>query len=175
MQYTLVRSKRRRRSAAMRVTPQGEIVVRAPQYMPKFMIDRFVSTHTGWIAKQRDKLTKPVFPKRRYHTRTQLEDLVQSLVKQYGHLTGLSPSSLRFRQVKSYWGSCSPAGVLSFNLQLVFVPPQAVEYVVVHELCHLRHRGHGKRFWDLVYNLYPPANDMRTLLRQISREYSRNS
>lgn len=168
--YTLIRSKKRRRSATLRVIKGGEIVVRAPVFMPKFMIDKFVSSHQVWIDKQIKKVNIPTKPKVQLRTKDELEEFVKDLITKYEKITGLYSSSLRFRSVKTYWGSCSPSGVISFNTHLVYAPSEAVEYVVVHELCHLRYRGHGPRFWALVHKYFPRANEMRKVLRQIGRE-----
>ena len=82
----------------------------------------------------------------------------------------LTPRSLRFTHVRTYWGSCGPTGVISFNLKLVETSPDAVEYVAVHELAHLRWRGHGVRFWEMVNKHYPRANEIRRTLRQHARD-----
>jgi len=80
---------------------------------------------------------------------------------------GLTPRSLRFTHVKTYWGSCSPKHVLSFNLQLAFTSRKIVEYVVVHELSHLKWRGHGQRFWALVTAHYPATPQVKKQLRAL--------
>lgn len=170
MQYRLIRSKRRKRSASLRVTKEGQIEVRAPMLMPKFFIDRFVSSKSGWIAKQIKLSSQPVIPLVQHRSVLELKRLLDQLVLDYTQKTGLRPVSIRLRLVKSYWGSCSPQGVISFSQRLVYAPAKAVEYVVVHELCHLKLRGHGPKFWALVNHYFPQSNEMRRLLRQIGRE-----
>ncbi|HEV7448999.1 MAG TPA: M48 family metallopeptidase [Candidatus Paceibacterota bacterium] len=66
---------------------------------------------------------------------------------------------------KSRWGSCSSRGNLNFNYKLLFVPPQVLDYVVVHELCHLRHFNHGPEFWALVAEVLPNHKELRRALR----------
>lgn len=167
MSYTLVRA--RRRSLSLQVDKFGSVVVRAPRIYPKFLIDRFVASKTTWIAKRRAELARPVTPLTEHFSSEQLQDFIRQQVKHYGSLMELTPGSLRFTQVQSYWGTCSPTGVLSFNLALRFTPPEAVTYVVVHELAHLRYRGHGKRFWQLVNLTFPQSGKMRKFLRLIHR------
>lgn len=170
-EYTLIRSKKRRRSVAMKISPTGEIIVRAPVLMPKFMIDRFVREHESWIIKQKTRTAIPSLPLIPHlDSPRSLEDFIKMKVKHYSTIMNLFPARLRFRNVRSYWGSCSPAGVISFNHHLLYAPREAVEYVIVHELAHLKYRGHGIRFWDLVRKYYPRANEMRRALRQIPRE-----
>lgn len=167
MSYTLVRS--RRRTLSLQVNQAGEVVARAPLFYPKFLIDSFVETKSRWISKRRAELSRPTAARTEYFSAEQLREFVHQQVAHFGPLMRLTPHSLRFTQVQSYWGTCSPAGVLSFNLALRFTPPEAVTYVVVHELAHLRYRGHGMRFWKLVNTTYPPASTMRSVLRKIGR------
>ena len=170
MKYTLIRSKKRRRSAALVVTITGEVVVRAPLHMPQPFIDQFVSGHSSWISKRQLELRKPKVAPIRALTDTALKTLIRQLVSHYSPLMDVTPSDIRFKSVSTYWGSCSPHRILSFNLRLAYTSADAVEYVVVHELAHLRFRGHGPRFWALVEKTYPRTREMRTFLRQIPRE-----
>jgi predicted metal-dependent hydrolase len=154
----------------MQLNRSGELVVRAPLYMPQFVIDRFVRQHEGWIAKQKKVRSQPQ-PELMAHfaSKNELEKYIKEQVEHFAQITNLHPSNIRFRSVKTYWGSCSPQGVISFNYHLIHTPQEAVDYVIVHELCHLKYRGHGKRFWQLVERHFPRANEMRRVLRQIPR------
>ena len=167
MSYNLIRA--RRRTLSLQVNQVGEVVARAPLYYPKFLIDRFINEKSAWISKRRVELARPAPTPTEYLTIDQLQAFVHEQVAHYQEIMRLTPSSIRFTRVTSYWGTCSPTGILSFNLNLRFAPPEAVIYVVVHELAHLRYRGHGKRFWQLVNQTYPKAKNMRHLLRQHSR------
>lgn len=70
---------------------------------------------------------------------------------------------------KSRWGSCSSRGNLNFNYKLLFLPPQVADYIIVHELCHLRHFNHGPQFWALVAQVCPNYKELRAALRAIER------
>ena len=163
MQYTLIRA--RKHSLSLQVTLSGEVVARAPLFMPKFLIDRFVKDKTGWVEKRLAELSKPLIPLTKYFTESALKKLIESEVQRYSEQMKLYPSGLRYTHVKTYWGTCATSGVLSFNLALCYTPKEAVIYVIVHELSHLRWKGHGTRFWDLVKKTYPKTNEMRALLR----------
>ncbi|NND54262.1 MAG: M48 family metallopeptidase [Gammaproteobacteria bacterium] len=69
--------------------------------------------------------------------------------------TGLQPSRLQVRLQKTRWGSCSPNGTISLNAAVMLRSPEEMRYVVIHELCHLRHMNHGRRFWQLVRRFEP--------------------
>lgn len=170
--YTLIRA--RKRSLSLQVTSSGELVARAPLFMPKFLIDRFVDQKSAWVEKRRKELSKPRATRVEHFSEDKLKKHIQKEIKVYSQQMGLRPAGIRFTHVNSYWGTCAPSGVLSFNLALRFTPAAAVSYVVVHELAHLRWKGHGKRFWDLVKKSYPQTNEMRALLRHIPRETIRS-
>lgn len=166
-QYTLIRSKRY--SVSLQVGRAGELIVRAPHFYPKFLIDRFVTSKDRWITKRRTLATQTASPPVRFLSDIELKSKIYHLVSHYSALMSTSPHSLRFTHVKTYWGSCSPASVLSFNLRLAFTSAEIVEYVVVHELAHIRWRGHGQRFWNLVTKYFPETPAIRHKLRQIPR------
>ncbi len=167
MQYTLIRA--RKRTLSLQVGKDGEVIARAPYLMPKFLIDRFVEEKSSWISKRIKEMSKPVPKKVEYFSESELKQYIESEVNKYSALMGLYPSRLRFTHVHTYWGTCAPSGILSFNLALRYTPKEAVSYVVVHELAHLRWKGHGKRFWDMVERYYPRTKEMRKLLRSIPR------
>lgn len=68
---------------------------------------------------------------------------------------GRRPAGLRIKGQETVWGSCGRTGLLNINWRLIGAPPAVLEYIVVHELCHLRQRNHGPRFWSLVESLMP--------------------
>jgi predicted metal-dependent hydrolase len=70
---------------------------------------------------------------------------------------------------KSRWGSCSSAGNLNFSYKLLFLPPEVLDYVVVHELCHLKQFNHGPKFWALVEEALPNHKALRRTLRLAER------
>lgn len=79
---------------------------------------------------------------------------------------GVSPARISIRDQRSRWGSASQRGTVSFNWRLVLCPPSVLDYVVIHELAHLRVRGHSPRFWSLVERFAPDAAAARRWLRE---------
>ena len=82
--------------------------------------------------------------------RKQAETMVKEMAEKGALKIGVNYKVLRLRSARTRWGSCSPGGTLSFNWKLVMFPPAVMEYVVVHELCHLKEMNHSKSFWALV-------------------------
>ena len=91
-------------------------------------------------------------------------------VEFYHKATGGIYTSITIRDQKSRWGSCSSRGTLSFNYRLVFAPPAVLDYVVVHELCHLTHMNHSKDFWNMVASVMPDYKTYKNWLKEHGQE-----
>jgi predicted metal-dependent hydrolase len=100
---------------------------------------------------------------KKWLTRKAKENLIPWL-RRLSDQTGLRYSSVTIRQQKTRWGSCSSRGSISLNARLLFLPPELVTYVLIHELCHTRHLNHSPRFWRLVESYLP---DYRQSDRQL--------
>lgn len=96
--------------------------------------------------------------------------LFESRVAFYHKITGGSYASITVRDQKTRWGSCSSRGTLSFNYRLIFAPPAVLDYVVVHELCHLTHMNHSKAFWSMVGAVMPDYRIYKNWLRDHGHE-----
>jgi len=86
-------------------------------------------------------------------------------IQQHAARYGLYPRAIRIKRMTSRWGSCGPRNDLNINLLLAFVPDSVLEYVVVHELCHIRERNHAPGFWQLVARHMPDYMQQRRWLR----------
>ncbi len=86
-------------------------------------------------------------------------------IERHGGPHGLVPSALVIKEQKRLWGSCTAQGVINLNWRLVLAPPAVLDYVVVHELCHLRHRHHRPTFWRLVGQVLPGFEQERAWLK----------
>ena len=79
-------------------------------------------------------------------------------------------TSITIRDQKTRWGSCSSRGTLSFNYRLIYGPAGPLDYVVVHELCHLTHMNHSKDFWNMVEHIMPDYRIYKQWLREHGQE-----
>ncbi len=87
-------------------------------------------------------------------------------VAEFAPLLKVQPQGLKVRFYKSRWGSCNRRGELQFNWLIMVAPPPVIDYVVVHELCHLRHFNHSRAFWDLLASILPDYQRQRQWLKQ---------
>ncbi len=164
--YRLVRS--RRRTIAIQILPDGTIVVRCPLALPPERIEAFVNSKYPWIAKQLSKLPEPV-QKFTDAERKELMSLGASRiplrVAYFAPLVGVSYGRISIRCQRTRWGSCSSKGNLNFNYLLMLAPPEVLDYVVVHELCHRKELNHSAQFWSEVARVMPGYDACRKWLK----------
>lgn len=87
----------------------------------------------------------------------------------YSEVLKLYPNNIRIKDQKSIWGSCSSKNNINFNWKLIIAPLTVLDYIVVHELCHLKHRDHSKNFWNLVELIMPDYKEKKKWLKENGR------
>ena len=157
--YRLVRTNRR--SIAAQLTSEG-IVVRAPRQATQEQIDEFLSGHESWLRTQTAKAAEAAASAEPRLTAEELQALadeaarvIPERVRYYAPLVGVTYGRITIRNQRSKWGSCSATGNLNFNCLLMLAPPEVLDGVVVHELCHRKHPNHSPAFYDEVLRVYP--------------------
>ena len=162
MNISVIRSKRK--TIAIHIKSADEVIVRAPYRMPDKDIQSFVDKHREWIEKKLENIRQLIEKSDSIGklTEAELEELVFSAgrviperVKLYAPMVGVDYGRITIRNQKTRWGSCSSNGNLSFNVALMRVPLEILDYVVVHELCHRKEMNHSKRFWSEVEKIIP--------------------
>lgn len=106
---------------------------------------------------------RAAYLKHREEARTFIHARVAELNQHYG----LRYNRITIKDQKSRWGSCSRQGNLNFNYKLLFLPSHIADYIIVHELCHLREMNHSRNFWGLVAQTVPDYHFKRKELREI--------
>lgn len=93
------------------------------------------------------------------------EDNVMNAFKRYGDILGLYPSRVTLKNMVSRWGSCSSNGSISINVNVICFEQKCIDYVVIHELCHLKYMDHGSQFWELVETCCPCHRQIREIMK----------
>ena len=169
--YELIRSSRR--TLSLEIKDDGRVLVRAPLVCTQREIERFVSSHESWIKKhrlaaaqrQQRAAERQVTPEEEARLRTLAAEVIPQRVAYYSAIMGLVPSGVRITGAKKRFGSCNSQNSLCFSWQLMQYPPEAIDYVVVHELAHIRHHDHSTAFHALVAQYLPDHRARRALLR----------
>jgi predicted metal-dependent hydrolase len=133
-------------------------------------IQQVLAEHRRWIEWQRrrqvPRLQLDELGVSEWEARTAARELASALVDEEAERLGVAVCRIRVGDQRTLWGSCSPSGSLSFNWRLVLAPLEVFDYVVVHELCHLRVPNHSRAFWNLVERRRPGWRDSRQWLRE---------
>ena len=167
--YTVIRS--RRRTIALEITRQGTALVRAPLHAADADIARFVDSHRAWLdrhlAARQSYMAAHPEPSAEQAAlwRRQAAEQLPPLVRLWAQRMGVQPAGITITAARTRFGSCSGKNRLSFSLYLMAYPPDAIEYVVVHELAHIRHHDHSPAFYREVETYLPDWKRRRDLLR----------
>ena len=168
--YTLIRAKRR--TMSLQLDRDGRAVVRAPYGVKKEFIDRFVAEHEGWLARAREKQQnrRLAHPEPTDEERKALiaraKEYLPMCVDHWSGIMGLTPTGLKITSARTRFGSCSGKNSLCFSWRLMQYPPEAIDYVVVHELAHIRHHDHSPAFYALIERYMPDWRERMKLLKE---------
>lgn len=162
IEYWLVRKKVKNINIHIK-PPDGRVNVSAPLHAPKETIDALVRNHAEWIAHAQAVIAASPCRQAELATdeeKAQWRSVVEACTKVYiakwERIIGVRAGEVVFRDMKSRWGSCKVStGRICINIRLALYPPECLEYIVVHELCHLRESGHGPAFHALLDRFLP--------------------
>ncbi len=167
----IIRSKRR--TIAIEITPEGRVVVRAPNRMPLYAVKDFIAKHEGWIRKKLEKIKNAPRPEVRQLSEAEWRelfdraaDVIPERVRFYASKIGVTYGRITIRNQRTRWGSCSAKGNLNFNCLLMLTPPEVIDSVIVHELCHRKEMNHSKRFYAEVLQAFPEYKKWDNWLKQ---------
>lgn len=165
--YTL-KTSARVKHVRIRIEPDGACVVMAPKRASRAVIDRLVASKEDWIIQARLTLKTQSRPYSWRGTSAELKTfkssalrLAQDRLKYFNQFYGFVWKDVAIRNQRTRWGSCSSTGRLSFTYKISLLPPHLADYIIVHELCHLKEMNHSKRFWALVAKTQPEYRDLK--------------
>lgn len=184
MEVEVIYSKRK--SVAIQIKPDGIVILRAPYGVPKSELNRILDEKRGWIEAHLQKVREQQaeqsnMPKFSAEEINALADkalkYIPERVRYYAPIVGVHYTRITIRNQKTRWGSCSSKGGLNFNCLLMLTPPEVIDYVVVHELCHRKEMNHSKAFWAEVEKVLPDYKSAKKWLKDnggelMSRMYS---
>ncbi|WP_242826930.1 M48 family metallopeptidase [Butyrivibrio sp. MC2013] len=171
-----------RKTGQLSIDNSCNATLRIPNSADDKWLDELLMDRTDWLiakhiemrkrsaaaqnaAKERPHLTdrQRALLEKRY--RKSASEYLTLRVNHYERLIGVKHKKIVIRDQKTRWGSCSSSGTLSFNWRLMLAPPQILDYVVVHELCHFVHMDHSPAFWALVAKYMPDYKERRAWLK----------
>lgn len=168
MDYKLIRA--RRKTIELSIDDELNAVVKAPLKMSTKDIDTFVEKHRKWIEKhkteKKERLAKySVSPERETVLRKEALPYLTERTEYFAKLMGLKHTGIKITSAKKRFGSCSGRNSICYSWRLMLYPPEAIDYVVVHELAHIIHKNHGKEFYELIEKYLPDYKYREKLLK----------
>ena len=160
----------------MAVYHDGSVVVTIPRGVDGSMAERFIRKKARWLISKlaffkqfSDGLNRPVV--RRSHRdylmhKESARVLVHGKIEHMARVHGYRYNAVRIKNQKTCWGSCSRKGNLNFNYRIMFLSESVQDYIVAHELCHLKELNHSRRFWRLVEDMVPDYASARSELKK---------
>ena len=167
--YELIRS--RRRTLAVEITRDGRVIVRAPLRLSQERIDAFLADRADWIAKHLAKQAQlppappPPTEAEIRALKARAAAILPEKVAFWSAKTGLTPTGVKITSARRRYGSCNSRGGICLSCFLMNLPEEAVDLVVVHELCHLKVMGHGPAFYALLEKHLPDWQERKKLLK----------
>ena len=165
-----------RKTLAVQIRADGTVIARAPLRMPKDRILYFLSEKASWIRMQQGRMQERenMRQQARIHLdaaqEKELRERAKSVLAQrtayFARQVGVTYGRITVRDQKTRWGSCSQTGNLNFNFRLILAPPEVLDYVVVHELCHRRQMNHSAQFWQEVAQVLPDYRKRKAWLTE---------
>lgn len=166
--YKIIRSSRK--TVAIQIMPDGQVLVRCPVRLKEDAVAAFVKEKAAWIQKQLARLcledVGKLTPDEINQLRRQARELVAQRVQYYAAQMGVSYGRISIRAQHTLWGSCSSKRNLNFNCLLALVPMEVLDYIVVHELCHLKEMNHSEKFWQEVERILPDYQIQKKWLKE---------
>ena len=167
LSYELERG--RRRNLYLCVGEQG-VVARAPQRMRAETIEAFLLQKRSWVEKQLAQSARQQRVRRLAEGDGEFvrraARIIAGSYERMSALTGITAAQVHPKRLKSSWGRCRADGKISINIAVALFPQEIVDYVMLHELCHLRHMNHSPQFWALVEGHMPDYRARRKILKQ---------
>lgn len=165
--YTLIRSKRK--SVAIQVDADCNITVRAPLKLSQKEIDKILLEKKSWLEKtiisqrQKKKLVKEYTDADIKDLRQKAKEIIPQKVEYYANIMQVFPASVKINSAKKRYGSCSGTNNLNFSLYLMDKDERFIDYVVVHELAHIKHHNHSKDFYNFIEQFMPDYKEIMKL------------
>ena len=168
--YQWIRS--RRKTIAIQIDREGQVIVRTPYGITKRQVEEFLDEKKDWLLQTRQRVEKrkteqiPISEEVRREGIERAKRIFPERTAYFAKRMGVDYGRITIREQKTRWGSSSSKGNLNFNWKLVLLDPELLDYVVVHELAHRREMNHSKNFWKIVEAELPDYRERRRRLKE---------
>jgi len=168
----LSRSQSRSRRLRLTIDSGGQLSVSRPRWLNEKIAEKFIRQKADWIItklkhinSQPPDILQQGSRQDYLDNKEKARDLVLARLKYFNQFYHFPYQRVSIRNQRSRWGSCSKQGNLNFSYHLIHLPDRLQDYIIVHELCHLKEMNHSVHFWKLVSQRIPDYNQLRKQLR----------
>ncbi|HCW31985.1 MAG: zinc-dependent protease [Candidatus Peregrinibacteria bacterium GW2011_GWE2_39_6] len=171
--YSIRKSTRAKR-LRIAVYYNSDVVVTLPHHKTVSDVEAYLRQKSKWISAKLDyfREAKGIKVKNQSvgfeQNKERAYELALRIIKKFNKVCDLKYKKITIKSHKTKWGSCSKKGNLNFNYRIVFLPLHLAQYIVVHELCHLKELSHGRKYWNLVEKALP---NYKNLIRELKNNY----
>ena len=166
----------RAKRVSLSISPLGIVTASRPWWVSSKLVRQFVKAKSDWIRARLQEINKykrnpllHVDKKTYYQYKERARDFISNRVEQLNQKYKFKYNRIAVRNQRTVWGSCSQKCNLNFNYKLLFLPPRLADYVIVHELCHLRELNHSPNFWTLVAQTFPDYKKLKKDLQALTK------
>jgi len=168
----ILKKRKGMRCMQISINSMGKLVVSAPKWYPIYLINKFLEEKVDWLWEKlknvdfslieiKEKENQENYKKNKEFARSLIRERIEFFNQHYK----FSYQRISIKNQKTCWGSCSQRGNLNFNYCLINLSEKERDYIIVHELCHLRELNHGKEFWKLVSETFPDYKEIRKKIK----------
>ncbi|MDD3711442.1 MAG: SprT family zinc-dependent metalloprotease [Patescibacteria group bacterium] len=168
-----VKTSHRAKNMRLSIYADGRFIVTRPYRLGDSAIECFIKQKSTWILSKIKKigpigpLISPAEDRKKYlRYKEDARRLVEEKVNYFNKIYSFKFNRIAIRNQKTCWGSCSRRANLNFNYKIIFLPERLADYIIVHELCHLKELNHSRHFWDLLAQSIPDYLEIRRELKK---------
>lgn len=163
-----------RKSLAISISNKGEVIVKAPKFIKERQIEIFLNQNMNWIERKRKEALKDlekshkliINSKQKVEYKKEARKIFLEKLERISKEIDIKYQSFRLSSAKKRWGSCNSRGKINLNWRLILTKHELIDYVILHELAHVKHLNHSKNFWDFVKKYDPNYKQKKKELKK---------
>lgn len=172
IEYT-IRKHRKAKRLKIAISCDGNCTVTLPWRMSMLDAEKFIQQNSEWVLDKigamkkigQNNLLLNRDKKEYQKVKEYARDFITKRLEKHNEFYGFTYKKIAIRNQKSRWGSCSRKGNLNFNYKIILLPERHADYIIAHELCHLKEFNHSQRFWNLVSQSIPEYKEIKKQLK----------
>jgi predicted metal-dependent hydrolase len=146
-----IRKSAKAKRVSIKIDQNRQVSLIIPPRFPEYLAKQFIIQKQAWIEDKLSTIPENIYTQEHYkQNKESAREIITKRVQYWTQIMGLSYNRLSIRHTNTRWGSCSSKRNLNFSYKLMFLEPELMDYIIIHELAHLVEMNHSKRFWNIV-------------------------